>query len=168
MNVAGKKVLEKRRIVVEQRRRIVSGLYLRQKLTQRRIQEALAKNPETRNPETGEPWSVGTINSDIKAIKKQWREEASREYSEHVAYVNAEIEELLAKAWQEGDGNLALNALRTKIDLFGLKAPTRHEVSGIDGQPIELMAKSDYVEMAQQQMASLSQQFAAIEDADAR
>lgn len=166
--MAGESITEKRRATLENRRRIVAGLLLRQRLSQRRIQAALAKNPETRNPETGEPWSVGTINGDIKAIKKQWREEANRDFKEHVANVNAELEELLSKAWQEGDGNLILNALRTKIDLFGLKAPTRHEVSGLDGEPIQIMAKSDYVEMAQRQMASLSQQFAAIEDADAR
>lgn len=162
------KINAQRSLVAQNRRRIVASLMLRKRLTQLQIQEELAKDPETLNPETGQPWSIGTINSDVKEIRKQWRIEASQHYDDYVAEVHAELKELSNRAWQDEDLKTIVDALKIKMKLFGLEAPSRHEVSGVNGQPIQLMAKSDYVEMAQQQMASLSQQFAAIEDADAR
>jgi hypothetical protein len=151
--------------IIERRRRVVAGLLLRQRMSQRRIQHVLSQTEENRNPQTGEPWSAGTIAGDIKALKKQWRQAAAEDIDAHFVQVLAELEEISTQAWTDKDHQLALSALRTKIELLGLKAPTRHEITGKDGAPVTIMTRQEYAELASTQMNALGSQFAAIESA---
>ena len=108
---------------IDSRRRLVAGMRLRH-LTQREI---VAKLEELgiRNPDTGEPYSLGTINSDVKALRRQWKEEAARDTGELMADVRAELVEVRQRAWTDGELAIILRSLKQECDLLGLDAPTK-------------------------------------------
>lgn len=113
---------------IEARRlEIVSALRLRGR-TQRQIQEALAK--QLVNPATGEPYSLATINIDLKKLEREWRKNAAESIEEHKARQLAEIGEIKRQAWNDKDAALVLKAIGMEADIVGTKAAVRQEVSG--------------------------------------
>lgn len=113
---------------IELRRERVAQLRLRG-LSSREIALALAqgdKNGKGRmlNPETGEPYTHTTIQNDLKALKDQWRESAGVATDEHQARQLAEIQEIKRMAWQQQNGNLALQALDREMKLTGTMKQT--------------------------------------------
>lgn len=124
--------------IVGIRRRRVAALVLRG-LTQREIVQALAnpRHPTDRivNPRTGEPYSLGTIHSDIVALRKLWLEESLEDIQSHKSVVLAELAEVKRFAWTKGELVHVLRALSQQAKLLGLNEP-----EGVDlksgGEPI--------------------------------
>jgi hypothetical protein len=113
---------------------LVAALRLRGR-TQREIQQALAQ--QMLNPQTGEPYSLGTINGDIKKLERQWRKSAADTIEEHKARQLAEIGEVKRQAWLDKDAALVLRAIDTEANITGTKAATKQEVTGANGGPIQ-------------------------------
>jgi len=113
---------------IDNRRRAVAAMRLRH-LTQREIVVALVKK-DVLNPSSGEPYSLGTVNADIKALRSQWREKAADDTGEWVADSLAELEEVRRQAWSKGELAIVLKSLKQEAELLGLDAPARTELSG--------------------------------------
>ena len=72
------------------------------------------------NPVTEEPWSITTINNDLRDIEERWKEEMLRDVSDHRARVLAEINEAKQAAWKSGKLSLVLRAIDQEVGLLGL------------------------------------------------
>ena len=102
-------------------------------------------SPEGRNPDTGKPWSHGTIHDDIKALEKQWRAEALKDVGIHKARVLAEIRAVRAAAWMIPgihftDGlRIVLMSIKQECELLGLDEPTKLDIT----ERIREMAKEE-------------------------
>ena len=112
---------------------LVAALRLRGR-TQREIQQALAG--QMLNPATNEPYSLGTINGDIKRLEKQWRKAAADTIEEHKARQVAEIAEVKRQAWTDKDTGAVLRAIDLEANILGTKATVKGEIGGTDGGPI--------------------------------
>lgn len=111
---------------------LVAALRLRGR-TQREIQQALAG--QMLNPATNEPYSLGTINADIKRLEKQWRKAAADTIGEHKARQLAEISEVKRQAWNDKDTGAVLRALDLEANILGTKAAVKSDISAtIDGE----------------------------------
>lgn len=106
---------------------LVASLRLR-KFTQREIQEELAKT--LKNPATDEPYSLGTINGDIKRLEREWRKAAAVATEQHKAQQLAEIQEIKRQAWRDKDIIAVLRSLDLEATITGTKAPTKNDNSG--------------------------------------
>lgn len=120
--------------IIDHRRRQVAYLRLRG-ATQREIESGLAAQGII-NPDTRQPWSLGTINSDIKAMEREWKEAAQKDISEHKARMLAELEETKRAAWAGKDLSIVLRALKQEAELFGLDEPYKVEHQGSEENPI--------------------------------
>ena len=105
------------------RRRKVAFWRLRG-LTQREVCAELEKDSENgglRNPQTGRPFVLSTINADCQFLEAQWHEEMMRELTEHREREVAELREARRAAWQGDDlGEVRLN-ISLEADLLGTK-----------------------------------------------
>ena len=111
---------------------LVAALRLRGR-TQREIQQALAG--QMLNPATNEPYSLGTINTDIKRLEKQWRKAAADTIEKHKARQIAEIGEVKRQAWNDKDTGAVLRALDLEANILGTKATVKSDISAtIDGE----------------------------------
>lgn len=100
------------------RRKAVSTARLRG-MTCEQIAGLLAEQGIT-NPRTEEPWSISTINKDLKAIEEEWKEETFKGISDHRARVLAEIQEVKRSAWMAGKHSIVLRAIDQEVGLLGL------------------------------------------------
>lgn len=128
--------------VIADRRRQVAALKLRG-LTQREIQAGLPKlNPPVINLSTGEPWSIGTIVSDLQALREEWQATAAISTAEHLTQQLAELAELKRYAWQKGKLELVLKALAQEAKLTGTLAPVKFAPTNIQGdEPYRVAVK---------------------------
>ena len=105
------------------RRLLVARLRLRG-MTQREIRCDLAREPEDgglRNPKTGKPYSLGTVNNDCRHLDKRWKEEAAADIALMVARQIAELREARRVAWNQDDvGEVRLN-IALESDLTGTR-----------------------------------------------
>src|SRR5678815_5397373 len=111
--------------IIDDRRRLVASLILR-KRTQREIVYALTTQGH-RNPLTGEPWSLATVNADVQALRRQWRKEARQDTAEHKTRQFAELNEVMKQGWVDNDLNAVLRAMKQQAELLGLDAPIEEE-----------------------------------------
>jgi len=126
------------------RQSIVSSARLRG-LTINDIYALFAKE-EIFNPRTTEPWSVSTIQSDLRELEQQWKEDAAKNTADHRARVLAEIREAKASAWKSGKLSLVLRAIQQEVDLLGLNELERMGVeialaNLLKGLPAEIAEK---------------------------
>lgn len=91
-------------------------------LNHREIIAALT-NEEELNPKTNKPWSLGIINSDIRALGSEWRAQAARDTETHRATMLAELKEIVRAAWQSDDLTVILRSLKQQAELLGLDEP---------------------------------------------
>lgn len=103
---------------IDRRRARVAQL-VGQRYTQRQICDALAKEGFA-NGDTGDPYSLGTINSDVKALRVMWRREASADIQQHKADILAELEEVKRVAWEMRDLRAVIQAIKVKAVVVGL------------------------------------------------
>lgn len=123
--------------IVASRRNKVAALRLRG-LSQHAIWEALKADPSQggmRNPKTGEPFSIGTINGDIQALEAEWRATASIATSDHMARELAEIQAIKVMAFTQKNPTLALRAIELEMKLLGTSAPQKIDL----GLPVDKM-----------------------------
>lgn len=102
---------------MELRRQIIAGLMIRnRRISVRQIQVTLTgqtipdpgdpMGPKINiglNPETGEPWSVGTIHRDQHAIREVARGNTKKDADEWLAEELDRLDELESRAWRDGD-----------------------------------------------------------------
>ena len=118
-----------REIRIDQRRKFVATMLLRSpKITQREICDQLAEQNFT-NPDTGTPYSLGTINSDVKALQEQWREEVQDDIALWKGLQVEQINEVIREAWKKKDLNNILKAIKMQSDIIGTNAPVKSELS---------------------------------------
>lgn len=124
-------------LAVLERRRQVANMRLRG-FTQREIQMGL-EELKLLNPDTGQPWSLGTVNSDIKAIEKLWQKECASSVDQHKARLFAELRAIYKRAWTLDDLERALKAVQQQRELLGTDAAKtiKAEMTGKDGAPLD-------------------------------
>jgi hypothetical protein len=154
------------KIATEHRRQLVASiLATRPRVTQREIcvwlGERMTKGERAGqirclNPSTGRPYSLGTINGDVKVLRQEYREKTTQARDEWVARLLLDYEDmyLLARAQrQEKQARLVLADIRK---LLGLDAPTRSEVTGAEGGPIEVAQKPDLTKLNDEELDALA------------
>jgi hypothetical protein len=125
--------------IESKRLELVASLRLR-KRTQREIQAALAGSLV--NPDTNEPYSLATINGDIKKLEREWRRLAAAMTDEYKAIQLAEIQEVKRLAWTEKDLGAVLRAIDLEANIKGTKAAQQTEVTGKDGGNVKIDVSS--------------------------
>ena len=139
-----------RQAMKDHRRRKVASLILR-KRTQREIVDDLFKKGLL-NPETGNPYSIGTINADVQALRKQWKEDAAKDMADAVGDHLAELGEVRRSAWGSLDYGAILRALGQEADIRGINSPTEIKHSG--GVEIADSSDAELVKAAKEVVAS--------------
>lgn len=140
-----------RQVIIDQRRRMVAALSLR-KLTQRELVEAL-RTKGLRNPDTGRPYGLATVNRDLKALCKAWRLAAAADIAERKGLHLAELDEVKRAGWAAKDLAVVLRALGQEARVLGLDAPWRADVTWRSGLPEGITA--DEATEAQRQFAHM-------------
>jgi hypothetical protein len=112
---------------IELRRDQVARLRAR-RLTVRQIVEALAAE-RCLNPTTGRPWSVGTIDEDLKVVLRRWKSGAVEAMENHVAEQLAQLNEVKRQGFENGELQAVLGALKHEARLLGIEAPEKVAVS---------------------------------------
>ena len=116
----------KKPLRINRRRSIVSQLLGRNpNLSQREICDLLAEKYV--NSDTSKPWSLGTVNSDVQALRARWREEAEANSEEVFARQLAEIREHRRAAWADKNLGEVRQSLSLEVRLTGTEAPQKHE-----------------------------------------
>ncbi len=115
-----------RSVLVALRRRQVAGMRLRG-LTEREIVQGLAQQGFL-NPRNGKPWSQATVNTDITAIREDWRRRAAEDMGEHIARILAELSEVKRAAWAEKDFGSILRAIEKEAKILGADSPDKQIV----------------------------------------
>lgn len=105
-------------------------------ITQREIVGALIKAGIMNEAKGGAPWSLGTINADVKAVNARWMAESTRNMGEARSQMLARLYDLREKALGEKRYELALRIEERIAKLLGLDAPARTEVTGSDGRDL--------------------------------
>jgi len=124
----------------DQRRKLVAEIMVRRpRVTQRQIREALTSKGYL-NPETGNPWSIGTINRDVEAIRQRARNQMDRSAREWRARELEMLRQLQADAWDEGDYRTVVSISKRRAKLLGLDEPEELDVDmGTDPETIETL-----------------------------
>lgn len=131
-------------IVRETRRQAVATLLAkRPRITQREIWAYLAGTdrgdiPRMTNPDTGGAFSLGTINSDIQALRAEYREKTNDARDEWAAKLLSWYEDLIREAQIKGEMSEVRHNIKAIRELLGVDAPEKHEITGEDGGPIML------------------------------
>jgi len=119
--------IELRRVKVEQLAGRGLGLY--------EITEALVQN-DILNPDTEKPYSVATISRDLAEIEERLFQETIAECAKNRAKQVGELRTARRAAWEKGDYAEVRRNLETEAKLLGTEAPSRHEHTGKDEEPI--------------------------------
>lgn len=127
-------------IAGERRRTLIASLLVRNpRITRRQLHEMLARPMSQgglRNPDTGEPYSLGTIQNDVDEIRAEWERKRLQSTSEWVARELAVYEELEMQAWRDGDLAEVRRVSEARRKLLGLDAPSKQQITGADDGPI--------------------------------
>jgi len=129
----------------QRRRRVAQLLVRRPKITVREIRRALLKDGHY-NPQTDEAWSVGTIQSDVEAVREEAREQMRESADEWRAKELQKLQQLEQEAWDKGDRQMVLRCMKRRHELLGLDEPDQHEITGEEGGPVEVVFDSDVPE----------------------
>jgi len=89
------------------------------------------------NEKRGKPWSRRPVHDDLLALAKEWQEAAAVHTDDLKGNILAEIREVRRVAWEGKELKVVLAALEDERKLLGMDAPTRSELSGPNGGPIE-------------------------------
>lgn len=115
-----------RTLIVAERRAEVARLRLRGRTVREIVGELGQRNLV--NPADGTPWSLGTVAADIKALERQWQEEAAQDIAAHKARQLARLEEHYREAWQAADLREVRENVKLAMALLGTEAPKRQDV----------------------------------------
>lgn len=95
-------------VIAHRRERVAE--YRLNHLTQREIVKALMEEG-LKNPETREPWSLGTINADIQALRREWRNRAADKTDLLRGELVAELHKVRRVAWGGGVDEATMKTL---------------------------------------------------------
>lgn len=125
------------------RRQLIAGLMARNpRISQRQILRVLQGqklpdplNPNVKitpgiNPDTGKPWSIGTINSDVQAIRDEARELRQRAAEEWIEQSILELGELKIMAWGQKNVYALVAVKQLEMKLLGYGAPDVLDIRG--------------------------------------
>ena len=114
---------ETRKDIRERRRQLVAQLMVRRpRVTQRQLRAALAERGHV-NPETGAPWSLGTINRDVEAIREKARARMEDDANTWRARELEMLRALQADAWDAGEYRTVVSISKRRAKLLGLDEP---------------------------------------------
>lgn len=99
---------------IDHRRCAVARLRLRG-LSQREIVTALAADGVV-NPDTKEPYSLGTVNADVQALTRQWKTEATKATAILKGSLLAELREVRRAGWAGAGDPAVTTALLAALD----------------------------------------------------
>jgi hypothetical protein len=108
------------------RRELVGRLRVRG-MTTREIAQAIFEQGYANAD--GYAYSHKTIVLDLKALRKQWADNAAASMEEHKARQLEEIQQLKRLAWTNQDGALALRAIETEMKLTGTAAAQKLDIT---------------------------------------
>lgn len=112
-----------RKDIRERRRQIIAQLMVRRpRVTQRQIRDALTRQGHT-NPETDEPWSLGTINNDVDVIRRTARDRMRDDADTWRARELEMLRELQADAWDAEEYSTVVSISKRRAKLLGLDEP---------------------------------------------
>lgn len=107
----------------DRRRQLVAEIMVRRpRVTQRQVRDALTEQGHI-NPETGEAWSLGTINRDVEAVREQAQKRMNRSAEEWRSQELEMLRELQADAWEEGEYRTVIQVSKRRAKLLGLDEP---------------------------------------------
>jgi hypothetical protein len=112
--------------IIKRRREVVGRLRV-YGMTEQEILDALPGQGIV-NPNTGRPFTNGTIHSDIVALREEWQANAAESTAVHQARQLAEIQSIKRQAFLDRDGLLALRAIDREMKLLGTAAPERVKI----------------------------------------
>lgn len=153
--------------ILSERRACVAAVRLRGgsiRMIQRKLEEEGKLNPKT-----GAVWSVGTIQSDLTALDKEWRAEAARDIAALKGQLHAELDEVKRAAWNKDDLYGVLRVIEQQRKLLGADAPqvNLHQLGGIPGgEPIQTKSLLDGIDIKKlniEQLNALESSLAAID-----
>lgn len=124
----------------DRRRKLVAKMMVRRpRITQRQIRQELTEKGFI-NPDTGEPWSIGTINRDVEAIRERARNQMDRHAREWRARELEMLRQLQADAWDEGNYRTVVSISKRRAKLLGLDEPEELDVDmGTDPETVETL-----------------------------
>jgi exoribonuclease II len=139
-----------REIVKAKRQRLIARLMVeRPGLYQNEIETIVGK--EIKNPETGQPFSHGTINKDMQEIRQRWRDATLEDATESMSRILADLMRLREIAWRKQNTKLLLQVIDREVKLRGLERPKSHinldiPWESLSREQIERIAAGDPVE----------------------
>ena len=74
--------------------------------------------------------SVGTVNRDLACLQEEWKAAALASIEEHKIRVLAELAEVKRRGHATNNLNAVLQAIKAEVDILGLDAPVKSEISG--------------------------------------
>jgi len=74
--------------------------------------------------------SVATVNRDLSFLQDEWKAAALATIEEHKIRVLAELAEVKRRGHADKNLNAVLQALKAEVDILGLDAPVKSEISG--------------------------------------
>jgi transposase len=104
-------IAKSKEALVEDRRARVASCKV-QGMSIRKTIEVLAK-AKCVNPDTGKPWSVGIIKSDVDHLTARWKEEALKDISQAKADELAKLDEAEREAWAAWHRGIGRKQVRT-------------------------------------------------------
>lgn len=123
--MARRKITPDREVLVQNRRTLVAELWTRG-LTQREIHAAVGTRIV--NPDTNEAFTLATIHSDIKAIRKEWRDRRFEDVDQLISDELAQLNAVTREAWKQKDLPTIIKASHERRQLLGLDAPMRAKI----------------------------------------
>lgn len=140
----------------ERRRQLVASLLLREPgITQRQIQDRL-EQLDFLNPRTDLPYSIATVNTDIKALRQLWRENATRDITSHQSRILASLREAEKAAWEKSNIGLVLKSLKQQSDLLGTGSPVQVEIWQKEVESRGLDASTIFEHLVEEAVAALT------------
>lgn len=96
--------------------------------TIQQIRQGLAEAGEI-NRETGNPWAVGTIHSDLEEIRAMWRQRATEGMDGVVGRELEKLDRVESQAWLQGRMDWVISAMQRRAKILGLDRPDRQEIA---------------------------------------
>ena len=106
----------------QRRQKVAQVLVRRPRVTVQQMRRVLAKAGHI-NPERDEPWSTGTVQNDIEAVREEAREQMRQDADEWRAKELDKLRQLEQDAWDEGNHDLVLKCMKRRANLLGLDEP---------------------------------------------
>lgn len=121
-------------------RKYLVGKFYLLKMSQYEIINALSEVDCTNN---GKPWTQATISGDIAELESTFKEKTIDELVTIKMRKFAELETIQRLAIEKSDMKNALQAIKQQVELLGLNAPLRSEVTFNNSAQDEILKKLD-------------------------